>query len=186
MGNSLQKIIKDDLYRCSGSRSFQSFLKVYFNSPGFHFLCWLRLTHVVRKKNKLMYILPKLWLRHLSYKYGFDIPAETIIGNGLYIGHFGGVVISSKAVIGENCNLSQNVTIGVNVRGKRKGYPIIKDNVYIGPGAVIIGGITIGNNVAIGANAVVLDNIPDDSVVVGVPGKVISSKGSDGYILNKV
>ncbi|MDR2406916.1 MAG: serine acetyltransferase [Bacteroidales bacterium] len=134
------------------------------------------------KKGLLFYLFPKLRLRHFSYKFGFDIPAETTIGKGFYIGHFGGVVISPKVVIGNNCNISQNVTIGFK---PRRGYPTIKDNVYIGPGAVIIGNVTIGNNVAVGANAVVLDNIPDNAVVVGVPAKVVSFKGSESYILNK-
>jgi serine O-acetyltransferase len=64
------------------------------------------------------------------------------------------------------------------------GYPILGDNVYIGPGAKIIGGIKIGNNVAIGANCVVTKNIPDNSVVVGIPGRVISQDGVTGYIDN--
>src|SRR5690606_15587937 len=118
--------------------------------------------------------------------YGYDIPANTKIGKGFYIGHFGGIVISSKATIGENCNISQGITIGRASRGKNVGYPQLGNNVYIGPGAKIIGNITIGNNVAIGANAVVLSNIPDNAVAVGIPAKIVSYNGSDGYILNKV
>ena len=67
-------------------------------------------------------------------------------------------------------------------RGVRKGYPVIGDNVYIGPGAKVIGNVYVGNNVAIGANCVVTKNVPDNSVVVGIPGNVISSKGSTGYV----
>ena len=67
-------------------------------------------------------------------------------------------------------------------RGKKKGYPQLGDNVYIGPGAKIIGAIRIGNNVAIGANCVVTKDIPDNAVVVGIPGKVISNQGSVGYV----
>jgi len=85
-------------------------------------------------------------------------------------------------VIGKNCNISHQVTLGIANRGTHKGVPIIGDNVYIGPGAKIIGDINIGNNVAIGANCVVTKDVPDNAVVVGVPGKVISYEGSMGYV----
>jgi serine O-acetyltransferase len=74
------------------------------------------------------------------------------------------------------------VTLGKSNRGKNKGSPVLGDNVYIGPGAKIVGGIRVGDNVAIGANCVVAKNIPDNAVVVGVPGEVISMDGSVGYI----
>ena len=67
-------------------------------------------------------------------------------------------------------------------RGTNKGYPVLGDNIYIGPGAKIVGAVRIGNNVAIGANCVVTKHVPDNSVVVGVPGKVISQEGSIGYV----
>jgi serine O-acetyltransferase len=85
-------------------------------------------------------------------------------------------------VIGRNCNISQGVTIGRANRGRNKGYPVLGDGVYIGPGAVIAGSVRIGNDVAIGANCVVTTDIPDHSVVVGVPGRVISSEGAEGYV----
>lgn len=87
-----------------------------------------------------------------------------------------------RAAIGKNCNISHGVTIGQANRGKRKGYPTIENNVYIGPGAKILGKVMVGNNVAVGANCVVTKDVPADSVVVGIPGKVISKEGSAGYI----
>ena len=72
--------------------------------------------------------------------------------------------------------------MGVANRGERKGYPTIGDNVYIGPGAKLVGKIIVGNNAAIGANCVVTKDVPENGVVVGVPGKVISMNGSVGYI----
>jgi serine O-acetyltransferase len=181
-----KNLIKSDLFRLKGKISFIGFLKSYWTNPGFKYMFWHRVAHYTREKGLLFYLFPKLLLRHFSYKFGFDIPAETEIGKGFYIGHFGGIVITSKAKIGINCNISQNVTIGLSSRGVRKGYPVIKNNVYIGPCAVIIGNITIGNNVAIGANAVVLNDVPDNAVVVGIPAKIVSFKGCEGYILNKV
>lgn len=149
-------------------------------------MVWFRLASHFRQKSKLIYAIFWLRLRRLQFKYGYDIPAGTQIAAGFYIGHIGGIVITPKAIIGKNCNISQNVTIGFSSRGKKQGYPTLKENVYIGPGAVIIGNITIGKNVAIGANAVVLNDVPDNSVVAGVPAKIISQNGSKGYILNKV
>lgn len=106
------------------------------------------------------------------------------IGEGFYIGHWGQIFISSQAVIGDNCNISQGVTIGVSNRGDNIGAPVIGDRVYIGPGVKIFGKVTIGNDVAIGANAVVTKDIPDNSVAVGIPARVISTEGSHGYIQN--
>ncbi len=90
--------------------------------------------------------------------------------------------MNEQSVIGKNCNISHGVTIGQTNRGTKKGTPVIGDNVYIGPGALIIGGISIGNNVCIGGNAVVTKDIPDNSVVVGNPGRIISQNGSEGYV----
>jgi serine O-acetyltransferase len=115
-------------------------------------------------------------------KFGIAISYKEEIGPGLYIGHHGGIVTNDKASIGANCNLSHGVTIGVTRRGEHEGVPKIGDNVYIGPGAKIIGQIVVGNNAAIGANCVVTKDVPENGVVVGVPGKVISSAGSEGYI----
>jgi len=121
-------------------------------------------------------------LRRLRYKLGISISPGTQIGSGFYIGHFGAIVVHPRSVIGKNCNISHGVTLGQANRGRNKGYPKLGDNVYIGPGAKIVGAVVIGNNVAIGANCVVTKNIPDDSVVVGIPGRVISQEGSIGYI----
>lgn len=130
------------------------------------------------------WLFPFAWLvlRHFEYKYGISISYQTKIASGLYIGHFGGIVVNQHAVIGKNCNISHQVTIGKANRGTRKGYPVVGDNVYIGPGAKVIGSVHIGNNVAIGANCVVTKDIPENGVVVGAAGQIISSEGSTGYI----
>lgn len=91
-------------------------------------------------------------------------------------------MVTPEAIIGKNCNLSQEVTIGITPRGERQGTPIIGDNVYIGPGAKIIGNVKIRNRVAIGANCVVTKDVPDNAVVVGIPGRVIAYQGSKGYV----
>jgi serine O-acetyltransferase len=127
----------------------------------------------------------RLILRHYSYKYGFDIPASTSIGYGFYIGHFGSLVIHSNASIGNNCNISQCVTIGYSASPGREGCPEIGDNVFIAPNAVIAGRIKVENHVAIGANSVVLNDCHEHKVYAGNPAKAISDSGSKNYILNK-
>lgn len=111
--------------------------------------------------------------------WGIEIPRQTRIGPGLYIGHFGGIVVSGLAQIGCNCSLSQGVTIGAAGVGERAGAPVIGDDVYLAPGAKVFGAIRIGHNVKIGANAVVHKDLPDNAVAALVPGfTIVSMKGN--------
>jgi serine O-acetyltransferase len=109
---------------------------------------------------------------------GICLPAECEIGPGLYIGHFGPVIVHPRARLGANCNLSQGVTLGAKQSGAKAGAPTLGDRVYVGPNAVVIGAIQIGNDVAIGAGAVVLEDVPDRGVVVGNPGRLVNRQGS--------
>jgi serine O-acetyltransferase len=113
---------------------------------------------------------------------GISIAPRAHIGPGLHINHFGGVIIGEGVVMGSNCNLSHGVTLGVSGRVER-GSPHLGDRVFIGPGAKAFGNITIGDDAAIGANAVVTKSVPERSVSVGVPARTISSKGSFDYII---
>jgi len=90
--------------------------------------------------------------------------------------------VSGSAIIGRNCNLSHGVTIAQKNRGKYKGFPTIGDMVYIGPGSCILGRISIGSNVAIGAHAVVVHDVGDNEVVVGNPARTISKEGVTDYV----
>ena len=129
-----------------------------------------------------LYYLVRYFLRRCMFKYGIEVWPECCIGPGLYIGHFGGIHISCLATIGSNCNISHDVTIGRSNRGRYAGVPVLGNNVFIGAGAKLFGNIRVGNNVAIGVNCVVTRDVPDNAVIVGIPGKVISYKGSEGYI----
>lgn len=113
---------------------------------------------------------------------GISIPADCRIGPGLYIGHFGQIVLNANVVMGSNCNLSQGVTIGLARRGEQIGSPRLGDRVYIAPGAKIIGPIHVADGTAVGANAVVTRDTEPDAVVVGIPAKTISTSGSRFYI----
>ncbi|QSX77683.1 serine O-acetyltransferase [Agrilutibacter solisilvae] len=178
-------LVLSDLYRITGSGRWRVLPRYLFHGESYRYNFWLRTSRYARHHPWLrfcLYPIARLLLGHLTYKLGISIPVDTRIGSGFYIGHFGGIVVSQKAVIGRNCNISQGVTIGRANRGRNKGYPVIGDNVYIGPGAVIAGCVRVGDNVAIGANCVVTTDIPDNAVVVGVPGRVISLEGSQGYV----
>lgn len=106
---------------------------------------------------------------------GISLPSRARIGRGLYIGHFGGIIIHPDVVMGERCNISQGVTIGV-LGGPRDGVPRLGNDVYIGAGAKVLGDITIGDGAVIGANAVVLKDVPAGATAVGVPARVIVKK----------
>lgn len=178
-------LIYSDLYRIIGVVNTTSLVWKVLMGGSFKYNFWMRTCHYTRSKTFLkysIYPIASILLSRLTYRLGISIPHDTKIGSGFYIGHFGGIVVNGRSVIGKNCNISQGVTLGQANRGKIKGYPVLGDNIYIGPGAKIVGAVKIGNNVAIGANCVVTKDIPDNSVVVGVPGKVISQKGSKGYV----
>lgn len=140
-------------------------------------------------RSKLPFIIKKpllalgvIWQKWIEVTTGISIPYTVKIGKGFYIGHYGNIIINSNAVIGDNCNISQGVTIGVNGFGEKRGVPVVGDNVYIGANAVLVGKIKIGNNVVVGANSLVVDSIDANITVLGVPAKKISDSSSKGYI----
>lgn len=100
------------------------------------------------------------------------------LGYGLYLSHGFGVVVNPSAVIGNNCTISQFTTIGA-VEGKAA---IVGDNVYIGPSVCLVENVRIGNNVIVGAGAVVVKDVPQNTIVAGIPAKVISDSSSKKYI----
>ncbi|MDX6746058.1 serine acetyltransferase [Polaribacter sp. PL03] len=127
----------------------------------------------------LLSIIFQKWIEIIT---GISIPYSCSIGHSFYIGHFGGIIINANAIIGNNCNISQGVTIGVSGRGDKRGVPEIGNNIYIGANAVIAGEIIIGNNCAIAANSLVIESARDNSTLIGVPAKMINNLGSKGYI----
>ncbi|MDH6251907.1 serine O-acetyltransferase [Chryseobacterium sp. H1D6B] len=179
-------ILQKDFYRESGRwlSTFEIWAKCV--NPNLHFIYILR-TAQKYKKRSILGMFWKIVLRHHQIKYGFQIYPETEIGEGFYLGHWGALVINPKAKIGKNCNIAQGVTIGQQNRGKNEGFPIIGDEVWIGTNAVIVGGITIGNNVLIAPNSYINFDIPENSIAVGNPAKIYQKQdATDGYINNKV
>ncbi|HEY0681403.1 MAG TPA: hypothetical protein VGD45_03640 [Steroidobacter sp.] len=152
-------------------------------SPGVHAVLVLRFGQWSQRRPKALRLLFDPVYAILNFfiqvLWGIEIPRRARIGPGLYIGHYGGITVSSGAVIGRDCNLSQNITIGVSGAGPKRGAPTIGDNVYVAPGARLVGKIKIGNNVKIGANAVIHKDLPDNAIAVLEPGfKIISYAGN--------
>jgi serine O-acetyltransferase len=115
-----------------------------------------------------------LWLL-VEILTGIELPCEAIVGRRFRIDHFGGIIISGDAVFGDDCVIRNGVTVGLRNTGER-GSPIIGNRVDVGAGAKILGSIRIGDDVAIGANAVVLTDVPPRSIAVGIPARVLPRK----------
>jgi serine O-acetyltransferase len=183
---SLKEIIDADLYRYFSACSFRFFLKG-LKFPGFKYTYYLRKCFFYKNRGlKIKYHFFSWLLKRTSYKFGFNISPNSIIGKGLYIGHFGRIIIHPDVVIGCNVNISPGVTIGQTNRGKKKGVPKIGNNVWIGTNAIIVGNIQIGNNVLIAPVAYVNFDVPENAVVLGNPGKIVSYDGTEGYVCRRV
>ncbi len=113
---------------------------------------------------------------------GISLPYSAVLGERFYIGHFGGIIINANTVIGDNCNISQGVTIGVSGLKEKRGVPTIGNNVYVGANAVIVGKINIGDGAVIGANSLVTKDVLSHTTVLGVPAIKINDHSSKGYI----
>lgn len=119
-------------------------------------------------------VLPRALMLLIRFLYQSFIPYQAEIGPGVSFGHRQGIVIGRTARIGARCKIRHQVTIQGGVRGSA----VIGDDVNIGSGAKIIGVIRIGNRVRIGANAVVISDVPDDATVVGIPARVVRVGGA--------
>jgi serine O-acetyltransferase len=128
--------------------------------------------------SRILRILISMASKFMEILTGISVTYDSEIGPGLHITHFGTIIIGSTVVMGRNCCLSQGVTIGAGGHGAGWGVPTIGDRVFIGPNAVIVGKIRIGNDVLIGAGAVVSRSIPDRAVVLGNPGRIVWFEGS--------
>ena len=119
-------------------------------------------------------LLPLLITYFIRFVFSAYIPYSARIGKGTILGYGGlGIVIHGRSVIGKNCHIDQNVTIGGTSR--IYGVPVMGDHVYVCAGAKILGPVTIGSDVVIGANSVVLKDIPANSLVVGIPGHIVKT-----------
>jgi len=187
MNRDLKTILSKDFHRYGVNKvtSLGIYKRIFFSrTPGLRFISVLRILQFHLVKSKVIASFFYLQYQRLKFKYGFDISYRTKIGAGFYLGHFGGVVVHGDTVIGDNCNLSHGVTIGISNHGPKKGIPTIGNNVFIGPGAVIVGKVKIGNNVTLGANTFVNFDVPDNTTVVNNGSVIIDKNLTDYYIHN--
>lgn len=183
----MNKILLNDLYRYEGDLCFslKTQIKYILFTPGYQF------TYFFRKASRASNILSKIFWRVLHrwcmFHTGIQIPIGTEIGEGLKIGHFGNIVINPAAKIGRNFNIAQGCLVG-NAQGKKKGVPIIGDNVVMSANSVVVGGITIGDDVMIAPNAFVNFDVPNNSIVIGNPGHIIlrNSSPTQRYMVYKL
>jgi serine O-acetyltransferase len=153
----------------------RSFLEVLLLYQGLHVLINYRVAHFFYKMR--LFFIARLISQFGRSMTGIEIHPGAQIGRGLFIDHGMGVVIGETSIIGDNVLLYQGVTLGGTGLEKGKRHPTIGNNVVIGTGAKVLGNITVGDNSYIGANAVVIKDVPANSTVVGVPGRITKQDG---------
>jgi serine O-acetyltransferase len=170
------KTIRRDI-RCIMERdpAARSTFEVVLTYSGLHAVWFYRISHKLWKTK--LYTLARMVSQFARFVTGIEIHPGATIGKGLFIDHGSGVVIGETCEIGDNVTLYQGVTLGGTGKEKGKRHPTIGNNVLIASGAKVLGSMTIGDNSKIGAGSVVLQEVPPNSTVVGIPGKIIIQDG---------
>ncbi|MFA5115613.1 MAG: serine O-acetyltransferase EpsC [Candidatus Omnitrophota bacterium] len=150
-------------------------LEVLLLYQGLHALVIYRVAHFLYGAR--MFFLARYFSQVGRFFTGIEIHPGATIGKNLFIDHGMGVVVGETAVIGDNVTIYQGVTLGGTGKEKGKRHPTVGNNVVVGTGAQVLGNITIGDNSYIGANAVVVKDVPPNSTVVGVPGRITKQDG---------
>ncbi len=150
-------------------------LEILTSYPGLHALWLHRLAHRLHRAG--VPILPR-WISQTNrFLTGIEIHPGATIGQGLFIDHGAGVVIGETAEVGDNVTIYQGVTLGGTGKQSGKRHPTVGDNVVFGAGAKVLGDIRVGDNAKVGAGSIVVADVPDDSTVVGNPGRPVVLKG---------
>ncbi|PLS68946.1 MAG: serine O-acetyltransferase [Cyanobacteria bacterium M5B4] len=153
----------------------RNWLEVLLCYPGLHAVWFHRLAHWLHGLG--LPVIPRLISQIARLFTGIEIHPGATIGTGAFIDHGMGVVVGETAIIGKNCLIYQGVTLGGTGKESGKRHPTLGDNVVVGAGAKVLGNITIGDNVRIGAGSVVVKDVPPNSTVVGIPGRVVQRRG---------
>jgi serine O-acetyltransferase len=174
MIETFRKIKRDFHAALSMDPAATSRLEVALTYSGFHALLFYRFAHWLRRRR--IPFCPRAISQFARFLTGIEIHPGATIGSGLFIDHGMGVVIGETTEIGDNVTLFQGVTLGGTGKQRGKRHPTLGSHVVVGAGAKVLGPIKIGDYVKIGANSVVLQDVPDHSTVVGIPGKVVRIK----------
>ena len=147
----------------------------------------IRYVKLHRKYEKRKSIFTRARLYRLSKRYGLEISTSANIGEGLYLGHPYNITVAGGVKMGKNCNLHKGCTIGRENRGKRMGVPTLGDCVYVGINSIVVGNITVGDDVFIAPGAFVNFDVPSHSVVIGNPGVIHTrDNATENYIIHRV
>ena len=149
-------------------------LEVITCYPGLHALWFYRVAHWLYLLG--LPVIPRLISQLARFLTGVEIHPGATIGQGVVIDHGSGIVIGETAIVGNNCLLYQDVTLGGTGKETGKRHPTLGENVFVGAGAKVLGNILIGNLARIGAGSVVLRDVPSDCTVVGIPGRIVREK----------
>jgi len=174
MSDTIGKITKDFRAALSMDPAATSRLEVLLTYSGFHALLFYRLAHWLWKRR--IPFVPRALSQLARFLTGIEVHPGATIGSGLFIDHGMGVVVGETTEIGDNVTLFQGVTLGGTGKQRGKRHPTIGSHVVVGAGAKVLGPITVGDYVKIGANSVVLQDVPDHSTVVGIPGRIVRIK----------
>jgi serine O-acetyltransferase len=172
MWRSIQEQI-DTIFREDPAAT--STLEVLICYPGLHAILLHRLAHSFYKLG--LRLLARMVSQIARMLTGIEIHPGATIGRRFFIDHGMGVVIGETAIIGDDVILYQGVTLGGTGKERGKRHPTIGSHVVVGTGAKVLGNITLGNNVKVGAGSVVVHSVPDDSTVVGIPGRIVRTRG---------
>lgn len=185
----LAQALREDLDRYIGDRSgWLVVFSVVLQKQGVWATTAYRLNHHVRHRldSRLLGVLTLAFQRFVILLTGIDIDFRAQIGAGLLITH-GGYIVIGPVRVGRNCNIHQGVTLGessstLTYRTSRPPTPALGDRVWVGPGAVVAGDVTIGDDASVGANSLVVRDVPPRGVMLGVPARLISRRGSFAQI----
>ena len=172
----IKKINEDIEYILENDPAARSKLEVFFLYPSIHALIAHRIAHFFY--NHKRYFIARFISQINRFITGIEIHPGANIGSGILIDHGMGVVIGETAVIGNRVTIYHGTTLGGTGKESGKRHPTVGNNVIIGAGAKVLGPISIGNNSKVGANSVVLKDVPSNSTVVGIPGKIIKNKNN--------
>jgi len=179
------EIIKEDfLVVYQKDPAIRSKFELFFNYPGIWAIFWYRIAHKLYTNR--FKTIARLIMGFSQILTNIDIHPGAKIGRRVFIDHGIGVVIGETAIIGDDVTIYQGVTLGGVSLNKGKRHPTIEDNVVIGGGAKVLGNITIGKGSKIGANSVVVKDVPPHSTVVGIPAKIIKRKDNEPLSHNKL
>jgi len=157
-----------------------SVLEIFLCYPGFHAILFHRFSHWLYAAG--VPLLPRFLSQISRFFTGIEIHPGATIGRRFFIDHGMGVVIGATTEIGDDVLLYQGVTLGGTGNEQGKRHPTLGNNVVVGTGAKVLGGIRIGSNVKIGAGSVVVHPVPDNSTVVGIPGRVVRFRAPEGVL----